>query len=667
MERNILQETLKKCKKAMLSGVPIVYIKTDSDIFIENLVMSEKNPLVVLVNNAMYIMDKEKKKNSEYRPIEEAPEAYRLAKNCINYKRNEVLDPANMSQVPYIGTYKMPLNLSPDNKAATDAVLKKLEKYVLAYKNTRREDSALLQSSLMILYSPEVHLTPMLRTYTEIIDLEYPNEEEIRSIIKSVMGNELEASIGGAQNLSGLCTDLLGFSSEDVNVIAQRILALSSIEEIVSEYGGKKNLIKNIVYKRKMQKLEGGLLELRKTDFDKGSHGGASDSIGGMKEFRAWLQKQKEPLTRSNDYKMKLGVNPPNGVLLCGIPGCGKSLAADFSSETLEMPLLKMDIGSLMDKYIGESERQMREALKMAEAMSPCVLFIDEIEKGFSGAASGDSGDGGTFKRAFGYMLGWMQDNTSPCFIFTTANDISGLPKEFFRSGRFDALYGVFLPTAQECADIFLKSMKKAEKIVAKKQGFADLFSGDCYDETIYLNVIDRCLAKKGRPRIIIGSDIQKTVDISLRELSERIFAGDCIHADEWERTITKTLNDPTFSTYGQGEENLNGIVSAYAGLLRKGFIPTSDKPMFKPSDYHPEVMDEIERLRKKINTASDREEALKLRQEMEEKKLISRCDLNQRGLRTQYDKEVYEYLYQRINYVIFEIEKQEREHIVSK
>ena len=548
----------------------------------------------------------------------------------------------------------------------TDAALKKLEKYVLAYHNTRRENSAFLQSSLMILYSPEVHLTPMLRTYTEIIDLEYPNEEEIRSIIKSVRGNELEASIGGAENLSGLCTDLLGFSSEDVKVISQRILALTDIEEIVSDYGGKLSLIKNIVYKRKMQKLEGGLLELCKTDFDKGAHGNAGDSIGGMKEFRSWLEKQKEPLNRSNDYKMKLGINPPNGVLLCGIPGCGKSLAARFASETLEMPLLKMDIGSLMDKYVGESERKMREALKMAEAMSPCVLFIDEIEKGFSGAASGDGGDGGTFKRAFGYMLGWMQDNTSPCFIFTTANDISGLPKEFFRSGRFDALYGVFLPTAQECAEIFMKSMKTAEKTVAKKQGYADLFFSDCYNASIYLNVIDKCLAQKGRPRIIIGSDIQKTVDISLRELSERVFAGERIGAEEWERTLIKTLNDPTFSTYGEGEENLNGIVSAYVGLIRKGFIPTGDKPMFKPSDYHPEVMDEIEELRKKMSSLSDREEALQLRKEIDQKKLVARCDLDHRGLNTQYDREVYEYLYKRINRVILEVEKLERERMIS-
>ena len=153
--------------------------------------------------------------------------------------------------------------------------------------------------------------------------------------------------------------------------------------------------------------------------------------------------------------KETYGLQAPKGILLCGIPGCGKSLAAKLTAQTLDLPLLQMDMGNLMGGIQGQSEENMRKALGFAEAMAPCVLWIDELEKGFSGAKSSGNSDGGTFKRMFGTLLNWMQENMKPCFIFATANDIGGLPKELFRSGRFDELFAVYLPTAQECADIF--------------------------------------------------------------------------------------------------------------------------------------------------------------------------------------------------------------------
>ena len=150
--------------------------------------------------------------------------------------------------------------------------------------------------------------------------------------------------------------------------------------------------------------------------------------------------------------------------VLFGIPcpGCGKSDCARYTARTLGLPLLRMDIGSLMHMYQGESERELREALKLAETMAPCVLWIDEMDKGFSEV--GKDGGSGSFMRMFGYLLSWMQDNTTPVFIFATANDIGGLPKEFFRSGRFEARYAVYLPTERECAAIIRACMKRAVK-----------------------------------------------------------------------------------------------------------------------------------------------------------------------------------------------------------
>lgn len=640
MENDILQSVLKKCRNALLSGVPIVYIRTDSDVFIRNLVMEEKNPLVVLRYNG--VGDKQD------RPIYEVDEKNRRPENCTNYK-DYILSANDVKQTPFICAKKI---RETDYNSLT-LLFNSLEKYVANHENEKLDNYNLLQSSLIILYSSEVFLTPMLRTYTEIIELEYPDEKEIRQIIKSIVGNELENCIGDKDDLSKLCTDLRGFTSEEIAITAKKILALSSVEELITEYGDKQKLITKIVNNRKMQKLEGGLLEQCKTE----------SNIAGMERFRKWLETQKDPLIKSHDFKTQLGTNPPNGVLLCGIPGCGKSEAAKFAATIFKMPMLKMDIGSLMDKYQGESERKMRDALKMAEAMSPCVLLIDEIEKGFSGA--GSDGDSSAFKRMFGYMLGWMQDNTSPCFIFATANDISVLPKEFFRSGRFDALYAVFLPTAEECSKIFLSCIEKAEENVKKANDCAELFDDSCKNERLYLDIINKCLIKNGKPRMIIGSDIQKAVEIAIRSLSKEVFDGKIIEKQKWEKALINALNN--IATYGEGEENLDSIVLGYCRMLRKGFISTSDKPMFESKDYCPERLLEIEKIKEKVHASPDPDEIENLKNQLKNCKILAYRDISESGLVEPYDKAVYDCLYDRINSVAYELEKIEKEKMIRR
>src|SRR3954468_5657057 len=133
---------------------------------------------------------------------------------------------------------------------------------------------------------------------------------------------------------------------------------------------------------------------------------------------------------------------------MLGVQGAGKSLAAKAVATAWQRPLLRMDVGSLYDKYIGQSERQLREALRQAEMMSPIVLWIDEIEKGFASAAS-ESTDGGLSKRMFGSLLTWMQEHTAPVFLIATANDIEALPPELLRKGRFDEIFFVDLPSLE--------------------------------------------------------------------------------------------------------------------------------------------------------------------------------------------------------------------------
>jgi SpoVK/Ycf46/Vps4 family AAA+-type ATPase len=156
----------------------------------------------------------------------------------------------------------------------------------------------------------------------------------------------------------------------------------------------------------------------------------------------------------------KFGLDPPRGILLLGVQGCGKSLCAKVVASAWRMPLLRMDPGVLYQKYIGESEARLREALRQAESMSPVVLWIDEIEKAFA-SASADSADGGLSQRMFGTLLTWMQEHEAPVFVVAAANDIEALPPELLRKGRFDEIFFVDLPAAEVREQIFAIHLRK--------------------------------------------------------------------------------------------------------------------------------------------------------------------------------------------------------------
>jgi SpoVK/Ycf46/Vps4 family AAA+-type ATPase len=186
-----------------------------------------------------------------------------------------------------------------------------------------------------------------------------------------------------------------------------------------------------------------GCLEAIAVDF-------SPDDIGGLENLKAWLKLRRGGFTRE---AREFGLEPPRGLLMLGVPGCGKSLCAKVVAADWKMPLLRLDPGVLYQKYIGESESQLRQALAQAEAMAPCVLWIDEIEKAFASAAAA-SADGGLSKRMFGTLLSWMQDHRHPIFIIATANDISALPPELMRKGRFDEVFFVDLPQADIRAEV---------------------------------------------------------------------------------------------------------------------------------------------------------------------------------------------------------------------
>lgn len=183
------------------------------------------------------------------------------------------------------------------------------------------------------------------------------------------------------------------------------------------------------------------------------------DSIGGLEKLKSWL-KTKAEVFKDFENAKKYGVKVPKGILIVGMPGCGKSLTAKATASMFNVPLVRLDIGSLLGKYVGESEANMRKALSLSEAFAPCVLWIDELEKAFSGIQNGGEGNQ-EVTRMFGRFLTWMQEKQSPVFIVATANSIKTLPPEFLRKGRFDELFKVELPTEKELVSILNTKLKE--------------------------------------------------------------------------------------------------------------------------------------------------------------------------------------------------------------
>ncbi len=176
------------------------------------------------------------------------------------------------------------------------------------------------------------------------------------------------------------------------------------------------------------------------------------NDIGGLDQLKEWLQRRSGAFGAS---AKAYGLPAPKGLLIVGIPGTGKSLTAKATAGAFGLPLLRLDMGCVFGGIVGQSEANLRSVIQTAEAIAPCVLWIDEIEKGFSGSKSSGSTDGGTSSRVFGSFLSWMQEKEKPVFVVATANDVSKLPPEFLRKGRFDEMFFVDLPDALERAQIW--------------------------------------------------------------------------------------------------------------------------------------------------------------------------------------------------------------------
>lgn len=310
-----------------------------------------------------------------------------------------------------------------------------------------------IKETTIIIVSNQTSIPNELADFITILDLQFPNSEEIQEILQFFIEKKKKelknALLVDELIIKKLSIILRGLTEYQINNLLEKAWFegkdFNDFDEISKVIGAtKKQILK-----------KSNLLEIIESTEN-------LDSIGGLNNLKKWLKTKAKIMTNIETAK-EFEVDLPKGILVVGMPGCGKSLTAKACASVFGLQLIRFDIGRLLGKYVGESENNMRKALALAEAISPCVLWIDEIEKAFSGIGSSGGGNEVT-TRLFGQFLTWMQEKSSIVFIVATANDISGIPAEFFRRGRFDELFFVDLPNKKESEAILKIHLEKRNK-----------------------------------------------------------------------------------------------------------------------------------------------------------------------------------------------------------
>ncbi|MDF2720706.1 MAG: hypothetical protein K0Q59_381 [Paenibacillus sp.] len=296
----------------------------------------------------------------------------------------------------------------------------------------------------LVFLSCRVDLPPEIEKEITLIDIPLPSIEELSAVLDTVL--ESVPHPIQVDDRKALLENALGLTCAE----AENVFALSlvrhksfSIESIRDVQQEKSNVIR-----------KSGLLEFISAEL-------TTEEIGGLDLLKSWLAERKRAFS---EEAQAFGLPNPKGVLVVGVPGSGKSLSAKAISSAWNLPLLRFDIGKVFGSLVGQSEEQMRRALQLAETISPCILWIDELEKGMAGLQTSGTSDSGVTARVLGTFLTWMQEKTRPVFVFATANNVNALPPEMLRKGRFDELFYVDLPSEAERREILRIHLKKRRR-----------------------------------------------------------------------------------------------------------------------------------------------------------------------------------------------------------
>ncbi len=395
-------------------------------------------------------------------------------------------------------------------------------------------------SKNVVIIAPSLVLPLELQKDITVVDFDLPTLDEIKSLLNEMI--EMNES-------SGILIDLKEDEKEVLCKAAQGLTLQEAENAFARAMVSKGQLtIKelDVILDEKCQVIKKtGILEFIKSDFN-------MNDVGGLENLKKWLIKRNNSWLgkAQKDYNLPA----PKGVLITGVPGCGKSLTAKAMSALWQLPLLRLDVGKIFSGLVGSSEENMRKAIQTAEAVAPSILWIDEIEKGFGG--NGGERDGGTATRVFGTFLTWMSEKTKPVFVIATANNINALPSEMLRKGRFDEIFFVDLPTKAERKVIFKLHLEKRLKgsiskdfavtdtLLNKLAEITEGFVGAEIEQVVISALFEAFSENRTLNEEHLYKVIKNTVPLSTTQ-SEQILA-----IREWanERAVAATAHDESYN-----------------------------------------------------------------------------------------------------------------------
>ncbi len=425
-----VSDFVKELRNLISARYPVIYIVS----YEENFVVSGLNKLCQSTNKNFYIWSV----TEGFHKID-AKDDPKSSDPLNALKKIDELDEKALIVLkdlhPYMGDENEQYLVEPIK------VRRKLRDIILKLKSTFKT---------LILLSPILKIPEVLEKDIVVMDFPLPDVPEIENLIENKIAViEKSHNLKLALNLTlkeRFAKAALGLTRREVeNVLNKAIVGDAKLNE---------DDLDLIIHEKKQILRKTGLLEY----FDVNE---SFSNVGGLNNLKDWLEKRGKAFS---EEAKAFGLPEPKGILLLGVQGCGKSLISKAISALWKLPMLRFDLGNIFGSYIGQSEENMRKALKIAEALSPTILWIDEIEKGFAGAGGSGGSDSGVTKRIFGTFITWMQEKTNPVFIIATANSIENLPPELLRKGRFDEIFFVDLPTRNEIETIFKIHISKRNR-----------------------------------------------------------------------------------------------------------------------------------------------------------------------------------------------------------
>ncbi len=593
-----------KIKMAILSGKPVIFLQTEEMDFVK-----------VLVEN-----------KSIYKPV-----AMKLTSDNVRSEPSLLFQIGFESDKTGISTSglsspKLYLIFNDETEdmqrsdSATISLNKALSDFIKLYNGLsisgkeihNGETLDTLKKSAVIVVSSGIPTIPKnIALYSEYVRVDPMEGDELKDYITSVV-RDMEADVETFENTEGylflkdeiylddLAKNLKGLTGTKIRQILARVKL--DLGQICVDRNRYPDVLRVVRTEKEQLIATSSILALEKQE----DNSKTDNEPAGLDRLSSYLKDKRQIVNNRDLYRRKWYIDAPKGVLVSGIPGSGKSMMARYTASLLGLPLIRMDMGDVQDKYVGSSEHRMTEALTLVESMSPCVLWIDEIEKSFSGSQGGE-GDGGVTKRLFGKFLTWMQEKERKnvcCFVFATANDISSLPPELFRSGRFDAKFSIYMPSCKDCGDIF-ESMIKSQCIeyrnILEKDGIGGkmrLFDEKEINGLLFMKYLnDRDLCLRGFPegddravnrknKFFTGADIGNVIK-SAKEMYALSFENKRDSGFVYDSLYFKNcLEDAIRNIRTYGETDLVNIACCYAGLAFNNFMPASQNDIMPFAGY---------------------------------------------------------------------------------